>query len=201
MPDAPNFDASPIDSKMMQIACYRDGLRVLAPIVGYIDHRDCALFGANGGVCVVASIRRLGVPIGVSVTECTGGYIADAPNGTYVDVGMPIGRIELPGSAQTDGFSASDAGGAKQNERIAAPVSGFLIYDTHAGIPYCKKGDKISPGAPIAAVEFMKLRVEIAYEGLRSAIFAGYAQKSGTPIDRGDVIAWIRPTDEDAAVQ
>ena len=186
---------------MMQIACYRDGLRVLAPIVGYIDHRDCALCAANGGVCVVASIRRLGAPIGVSVTECSGIYIADAPSGTYVEVGMPIGRIELPGGASIAAFSAPDAPEAMQNECIASPVSGFLVYDTPAGVSYCKKGDNISPGAPIAAVEFMKLRVEIAYEGLRGAIFAGYAQKSGTPVDRGDIIAWVRPINEDAAAQ
>lgn len=179
----------------MSIACIIENHRVLSPIVGYITHRDGVICDQKSGPCVVATVCRLSSHVGIDIPARMGRYFADVPNGTYVDVGTQIGHIE---AFQGDNCAHSappneDNPAPRADRAITAPVAGFLVYTSPSGTPYCQKGEIITAGKTIAAVEFMKLRVEITYDSEENARFAGYAQDSSTRIEQGGIVARVQP--------
>lgn len=177
----------------MKLPCIRSGHRILSPIVGYISHKTRSI---APGSEEIATMRRLGQIFSITIEGELGRYIADVANGTYLGVGVQIGHIERDETSNIDRFDSesvedNSAIGDEHVFSILAPVSGFLIYTTANGEPYCKKGDIIAPGMCIAAVEFMKLRVEIPYEGANAGTFLGYSQASSTRIEAGTVVCRI----------
>lgn len=180
---------------MKKIPCIRDNRRLLSPIVGYIYHEDRRL---RRPIDSIAVMRRLGKDFVLTVENDAGRYVPDVPAGTYLGVGERIGHIES-GEGQNSPVDCREVGDETASHAdagalwVRSPVSGFLVYTNAKGDPYCQQGDVIHPGMCVAAVEFMKLRVEILYDAAQPGVFLGYAQPSSSRVEADGIVAKIAP--------
>ncbi len=72
---------------------------------------------------------------------------------------------------------------------IQTPSDGFVTWIAPSGHPYKTPGDTVLPGETIAVLEFMKIRLEIAYQGTHPVIFERYCVPSSCAVLANDVIA------------
>lgn len=72
---------------------------------------------------------------------------------------------------------------------IQTPSDGFISWIAPSGQPYKSPGDTVLLGDTIAVLEFMKIRLEIAYQGSSSVIFERYCVPSSSAVLANDVIA------------
>lgn len=108
----------------------------------------------------------------------------DIPDGTWLNVGDIIGHIDLSIKPEvSDSILPSD------NLVIVSPADGFIIQNDLSGKPFKTTGDTLHPGDIIAIVEFMKVRIELSFDGPDNCTFIHYTGHSQRPVKRGESIA------------
>ncbi len=129
----------------------------------------------------IGCIQRLNDILPLCIENRAQCHIAIQPN-TWLMVGDIIGTIaETPDAL--DSLPNADT--------ILSPSDGFLICHQPDGNPMVMPDSTLHPGAVIAIIELMKIRMDVVYEGPNDARFAGYIGTSPRPVHRGDPIARI----------
>lgn len=154
---------------------------VLSPATGTF-HPNPLESAKNQDSFVLGHLQRLNVslPLVISAQDSGTSIEFAVSDGTWLNVGDTLARIHR-------GHSPENA--EKQHDScICAPSDGFLVYCDSGGKPYRNTGDLLNPGDLIATLEFMKIRMDIVFDGPQGSIFKSYAQPSHSAIRCGDVI-------------
>ena len=140
------------------------------------------------GQCRIGTLIRLGETIPVVVSDFDGRVEYLVSPGTPVCAGTPVARrIAAVNSVPDAGMPSADT----PHATIVSPADGFLTCCDDAGIPFVKAGTVLTPGAIVAVVEFMKIRMDIAYDGPESAVFLHYTDETRRSVRRGEPVAEI----------
>ena len=108
-------------------------------------------------------------------------YLVDP--GTFVHAGTPIARL-------CDVVNTSvPSNDSSMTQWIVSPTDGFLTCTDETGIPLKKNGDTLHKGDMIAVLEFMKIRMDILYDGPNNASFDHYQGELHRSIKKGECIA------------
>lgn len=76
---------------------------------------------------------------------------------------------------------------------VASPVDGYLSCLDDNGNPLRTPGERIEPHAILGYVEFMKIRVDLTYDGNVPVIFESYRGVLTRAVHVGDIIAELKP--------
>lgn len=76
---------------------------------------------------------------------------------------------------------------------VASPVDGYLSCLDDNGIPLRTPGERINPHDILGYVEFMKIRVDITYDGNVPVAFGSYRGALTRAVHVGDIIAELKP--------
>ena len=157
--------------------------QVLSPAVGCFFR--CSRAVTQG--YALGTLERLQKRYTLVVPQEFAGATPTLPSGTFVDVGDVIAH-----RAQADSSPNLQKMPEQTLHVIRAPASGFLIWHDDTGKPYQKPGDKLTRGDIIAVLEFMKIRMEIAFDGNEPAVFEAYSVSHQTSVETGQIIATYR---------
>ena len=158
---------------MQDLACVPTPDGFLSPGVGVFVRRGAG-DGCLGSLVRLGRSLRLTVPPGTPAEPCL-------PDGTRVMAGDRIATLRATTECPQ---TRTDTG-----HFIVAPADGYLVCSDDAGRPLLHPGDELHPGTIVAFVEFMKIRMEIAFCGPDGATFLRYAGTDRRSVRRGDAIA------------
>ena len=159
----------------------RESNIIISPGVGRFwpssDHRH------NNGDYLVGYLHRLDEKIPILIPNLHGSLEYLVEPGALVSAGLPIAK--LTDSRETPLTSIPN----EAVHRIVSPADGFLTCLNDVGMPFKKKGDSLKHGDIIAILEFMKIRMEILYDGTDGAMFDHYEGTPHRSIKKGECIA------------
>lgn len=157
--------------------------RILSPAVGRF-YPISAPFGMSKQA--IGILERLGKRYQLIVPQPLTSMVPVLPSGTFVAVGDVIAQMntQICGT-QTENIQPS----IPQDISILAPASGFLILKDENGMPYQAEGKRIQCGDVIAILEFMKIRMEITYDGPEPAVFEHYLKPHQSSVEKSQTIA------------
>lgn len=102
-------------------------------------------------------------------------------DGQWLMVGDEIGELS---TSQT----VTAAEKEENVEEIQAPLDGFVHFSDETGELYVHPGTILHPGDVVAVLEWMKVRMEIEYNGSQGAEFEGYFGCDNRAVRRGEII-------------
>ncbi|MBO4351715.1 MAG: hypothetical protein J6A01_12350 [Proteobacteria bacterium] len=157
-----------------------DSKIIYSPGVGrFWPSSNCS--DADGGIRI-GYLIRLNEKLPIVIPSFHGHLEYLAVSGAFVHTGTPIAQL-----SNVDNTSVpSNHDGT--NLSIVSPADGFLTCTDETGIPLKKNGEILKPGEIIAILEFMKIRMDILYDGPNDAMFDHYEGDLHRSVKKGECI-------------
>lgn len=155
--------------------------RILSPAVGVFFHSSNKAMTHN---TVIGILERLGKLHTLILERAVQTVNIVIPSGTPVVVGDVIAQVD-----EDITIIPCDHHSSSEYEQISAPAAGFVMIHDHNGRPLKSTGDKIVKGDIVAILEFMKIRMEIAYHGYEPAVFDKYLIHHQSAVQHGQIVA------------
>jgi hypothetical protein len=157
--------------------------RILSPAVGRF-YPISAPFGMSKQA--IGILERLGKRYQLIVPQSLTSMVPVLSSGTFVVVGDVIAQMNTQiCRRQPENIQPS----THHSISILAPASGFLILKDENGMPFQSEGKHIQYGDMIAILEFMKIRMEITYDGPEPAVFEHYLKLHQSSVEKSQTIA------------
>ena len=160
--------------KCLECIIDRENHLVHSPGVGvFVAEAETAQSAA--AQLIIGTLFRLGVPLKLCIPAQIQNFCCEIPNGAFVQTGDILGRYEtqlLPVAAE-------------KHDTISAPADGFIQFES-GGRLFLQPGDIIHPGDIVAVIEFMKIRMDVAFDGDQDVEFVRYLGCSPRAVRRGE---------------
>ena len=136
------------------------------------------------GQCCIGYLRRLNEIIPITIPENHRDFEYLVKTGQIVSFGTPLVRLLDNPIVQNSDSNALNT------IAIVAPADGFLTCTNDFGMPIRETDMPIRNGDVIAILEFMKIRMDITYDGT-DAIFLRYVNVDHRGVKKGETIAEV----------
>ena len=155
-----------------------DGL-ILTPAVGRFVPSEAACQDAQ----IIGFLLRLQEKIPIAVADFRGSIDYLVAPGAWLEAGTPIARIRASSKNKVNKPESH------ATIAIVSPADGFLCCANEDGTAFKQIGQKLHPGDCIAILEFMKIRMDIRYDGPDGLLFAGYKTHMRQSVKKNECIA------------
>ncbi len=165
---------------MKQLICPVESGKVLSPCAGRFIS---SVHGFEPVRNRIGFVYRLDEKIEI-VVEARESVHLTVSDGQWLMVGDELGALrDIQIGAETEK--------EEKVEEIQAPLDGFVHFSDENGELYVHPGAILHPGDIVAVLEWMKVRMEIEYNGSQEAEFEGYFGCDNRAVRRGEVIGRV----------